>query len=108
MLVSGKIEVFKNKKGYSTGVLKSFDKDNKLVGKLFVACNIKDEKVTKKLTEGKTLTVDVKKGFLDVRHVELETETFEVPVISIVEGEVVAIYPEEKKATKKSAKKSSK
>lgn len=108
MLVSGKIEVFKNKKGYDTGVLKSFDKDNKLVGRLFVACIIIDEKITKKMTEGKTLTLDIKKGYLGVRHVELETESFEVPVISIIEADIVAVYPEEKKATKKSTKKTTK
>ena len=106
MIVLGKIEVFKNKKGYPTGVIKSFDKDNKVIGKLFVACNIKDEKLVSKLTDGKTLTIDVKKGFLDVRHIELETESYEIPVISVVEGEVVAVYPEEKKATKKSTKSS--
>ena len=106
MIVSGKIEVFKNKKGYPTGVLKSFDKDNKLLGRLFVACNLRDEKIAKKLTEGKTLTIDVKKGYLDVRHVELEAESYEIPVISVIEAELVAVYPEEKKATKKTTKSS--
>ena len=109
MLVSGKIEVFKNKKGYPTGTIKSFDKDGNLVSKYFVAVNIRDEKLTEKLTDGKTLTLDVETGYLDSRKVELEEQSFVVPIISIVKATVVSVYPEEKKTTtKKTTKKSSK
>ena len=69
MLLSGKIEVFKNKKGYLTGILKSFDKDNNLLGKMFVSVNIRDEKLAEKVVEGKTLTFDVETGYLDCVHV---------------------------------------
>lgn len=109
MLVQGKIEVFKNKKGYPTGIIKSFDKDGKnVLGKLFVAVNIRDEKINKQLVDGKTLTLQVETGCLDVRHVELEQESFEIPVISVVKGEVVSVFPEEKKTAKKTTKKSTK
>ena len=107
MIVKGKLEVFKNKKGYPTGVIKSFDADNKPLGRLFVAVNLKDDKVKEKLVDGKTLTLDVETGYLDVRHVELEAESFEIPVISIVKASIVSIYPEKKQA-KKTTKKSSK
>ena len=37
MKVTGTIEVFKNKNGYVTGILKSFDEDNKKVlGKAYI------------------------------------------------------------------------
>ena len=111
MLVKGQIEVFKNKKGYPTGIIKSFDKDGKTVlGKLFVAVSLRDEKMAEKLEDGKTYTISVEQGYLDVRHIELESESFEIPVISIVKGEVVKVFPEEKPVTKRktTAKKSSK
>ena len=108
MKVSGLIEIFKNKKGYPTGVLKSFDENNKVLGKLFVAVNLKDDKINEKLVNGKTLTVRVETGYLDVRHVELESESYDIPIISIVTGELVKVFPEEKKVTKKTTKKSTK
>ena len=109
MLVSGKIEVFKNKKGCPTGTIKSFDKDGNLVSKYFVAVNIRDEKLAEKLTDGKTLTLNVETGYLDSRKVELEEQSFVVPIISVVKAEIVAVLPEEKKApAKKTTKKSSK
>lgn len=108
MLIKGQIEVFKSKKGYPTGILKSFDKNGKeVVGKLFVNVQIRDEKMLEKLVDGKTLTISVETGYLDVRHVDLETESFDVPVISIVKGEIVKVFPEEK-PVKKTTKKSSK
>lgn len=104
MLVSGKIEVFKNKKGYPTGTIKSFDKDGNLVSKYFVAINLRDEKLNEKLTDGVTLTLDVETGYLDSRKVELEEQSFVVPIISIVKASVVSVYPEPKKTTKKTTK----
>lgn len=104
MLVKGKIEVFKNKRGYPVGVLKSFTKDGEILGKMLVSCEIKDEKLSKKLVDGKTLTIDVETGYLNVRHVELEEQSFEKFEISIVNGKVVSIFPEEEKKTKKTTK----
>ena len=104
MLVTGKIEVFKNRKGYPTGILKSFTKDGELNAKMFVSVEIRDEKLAQKLVEGKTLTIDVETGYLNVNHVELEEESFDKISISIVKGKVVAVFPEEKKATKKTTK----
>ena len=41
--------------------------------------------------------------------VELEEQSFVVPIISVVKAEIVAVFPEEKKApAKKTTKKSSK
>ena len=108
MLVSGKIEIYKNKRGYPTGIVSSFDKDGQLVSKLFVAVNIRDEKLLEKLTDGKTLTLNVETGYLDSRKVELEEQSYVIPVISIVKAEIVAVYPEEKKVAKKTTKKTTK
>ena len=106
MLLQGKIEVFKNKKGYPVAVLKSFSQDGELLGKMFVSCEIRDEKLAEKCVEGKTLTIQVEQGYLNTVHVELEEESFEKILISITKGSVVDVYPkEEKKTTKKSTKK---
>lgn len=101
MVLTGKIEVFKNKKGYPVGILKSFNKDGELTGKMFVSVRIADEKLASKVVDGKTLTIDVETGYLNVIHVELETESFEKFEISIVKGKVVAVFPEEEKKTTK-------
>lgn len=104
MLVTGKIEVFKNKKGYPTGILKSFTKDGELISKMFLSVDLRDEKLLEKLVDGKTLTINVKQGYLNINHVELEEESFDKLSISIVKGEIVAVFPEEKKVTKKTTK----
>lgn len=108
MFVTGKIEVFKNKKGYLTGVIKSFDKDGVLVAKEMVSVSIVDEKLAKKVVDGKTVTIDVTKGYLDLVHVELESESFNKFKVAIKEGKVVKVFPEDVKPTKKATKKSTK
>lgn len=108
MKLSGKIEVFKNKKGYATGIIKAFSQDKKVVAKEFVDVELKDEDVSKKLTEGKTLTLNVIEGYLNLKHVELETESFNRMVVSICTAEIISVFPEEKKTTKKATKKASK
>lgn len=105
MLLTGKIEVFKNKKGYLTGMLKSFTQDNKLIATEYVSVKIADSKLAEKVTEGKTVTFDVELGYLNIRHVELETESFNKFEISIAKAKVVSVFPEEKKTTKKSTTK---
>lgn len=104
MKLSGKIEVFKNKKGYATGIIKAFSEDKKVIAKEFVDVELKDEKVRDKLTEGKTLTLNVEEGYLNLKHVELDTESFNRIVVSVVKASVVAVFPEEKKTTKKASK----
>lgn len=96
MKLTGKIEVFKNKRGYLTGKINSFDKEGKLIATEYVEVKISDEKLADKVNNGKTVTIDVTKGFLNIVHVELETESFNKFVVAIVEGKVVSIYPEDK------------
>lgn len=104
MLLTGKIEVFKGKKGYLVGKITGFDQDKKPTGHCFIDVKIADEKLSSKIVDGKTLTLDVELGYLNVRHVELETESFDKLEYSIKKAKVVSVFPEEKKATKKSKK----
>lgn len=108
MLVTGKIEVFKNRKGYPLGILKSFTQEGELNAKMFISVELRDEKLNEKLVDGKTLTIDVKTGYLNVNHVELDEESFDKLSISIVKGEIVSVFPEEVKKTTKKTTKSSK
>lgn len=108
MLVTGKIEVFKNKNGYPVGILKSFTQDGVLTARMFVNVELRDEKLNEKLVEGKTLTINVTQGYLNVQHVELENESFNRISIGISKGELVSVFPEEKKPAKKTTKKSTK
>lgn len=101
MLVTGKIEVFKTKKGYFKGIIKSFSKYGELTGKMYVDVSVQDDKIEKKCVDGKTLTIEVETGYLNVVHVELETESFDKLSVNIAKGKVVAIFPEEEKKTTK-------
>lgn len=100
MKLTGKIEVFKSKKGYLLGIIKAFSQDNKMIAKEFVDVQVKDEKLAKKVVEGKTITFDVSEGYLNLRHVELETESFNRLVISISKAKVVDIFPKDKTSKK--------
>lgn len=109
MLVTGRIEVFKNSNGYPVGILKSFTQDGILTARMFVNVELRDEKLNEKLVEGKTLTINVTQGYLNVQHVELENESFNRVSIGISKGELVSVFPaEEKKPAKKTTKKSTK
>ena len=66
MQVTGKLEVFKNQNGYNTAVLKAFGDDNALKGKAFVSCKLPE---TVKIEDGQTLTLDVKKGYLNAVYI---------------------------------------
>lgn len=90
MKVLGKIEVFKNKRGYLTGKILSFDKDKKIVGTSYMDVKVADDLA--KPEEGTTITYDVKEGYLNSVHVEGERESFEKLVISIVKAEVVKTF----------------
>lgn len=98
VVFTGRLEVFKSKEGYPLSVLKGF-KDNKVIGKVFI-----DTKVDLKMTEGKTYTIQVNKGYLNVNHIETEEKSFDKLSLSIVDYELVSVFPEEKKTTKKSKK----
>lgn len=104
MLLSGKIEVFKGKKGYLVGKITGFDTDKKPTGHCYVDVKIADKKLADKVVEGKTLTLNVETAYLNVRHVELETESFDKLEIAIKSAKVVSVFPAEKKTTKKTAK----
>lgn len=92
MILSGKIEVFKNKRGYITGVIKSFNKDKKCDGKCFldvVCC----EGVELNIEDGVSLTLDVKTAYLNCRHVELkEGEAFDRLEVALKDFTIVSSF----------------
>ena len=90
MLIQGKIEVFKNKRGYVTGILKAFDEKN-LLGKVFIDINGLD------LKDERTYTIDVTEGYLNVHHVESLTKDFDKLVINIVKHKVISVFPDDNK-----------
>ena len=87
MKLTGKIEVFKNKRGYLTGLLKSFNEKNELTGKVFidvVGLDLKDER---------TYTIEITEGYLNVHHVESLTKDFDKLVIKVVKHKLIGVYP---------------
>ena len=100
MLVTGKLEVFKNQNGYNTAVLKAFGDNNELKGKTFVSCKLPE---SVKIEDGQTLTLDVKKGYLNAVYVGSDAP-FTKLEINISECEVVKVFPEQKKSKKTSKK----
>lgn len=97
--ITGTLEVFQNRNGYVTGVIKAWDEDQKTVtGKEFMDVKL-PASVT--LLEGQTLTLDVKTAFLNAVHVEGEN-SFTKLKINVVDCDVVKVFPEEKKAKKPS------
>lgn len=97
--ITGTLEVFKNNRGYTTGVLKSFNDANQLTGRAYIDVTL-PENVT--VEEGQTLTLNVKTGYLNAVHVESEN-AFTKLKINVVECEITSVYPEKK--VKKSSKK---
>ncbi|MBO7732131.1 MAG: hypothetical protein J6S67_06255 [Methanobrevibacter sp.] len=102
MLTTGRLEVFKNKNGYYTAVIKAWDSENNLKGKAFMNVELPEGTTCE---DGQTLTLDVKEGYLNAVYVGCDAP-FTKLVINIVKAEVVSIYPEPKKA--KNSKKNSK
>ena len=87
MLLKGKIDVFKNQRGYVTGILKCFE-DNELKGKVYIdvqGLDIKDDR---------TYTIDVIEGYLNVHHVESLTKDFDKLVIKIKKHSLLSVYPQ--------------
>lgn len=89
MKVLGKIEVFKNKRGYLTGKILSFT-DKKVVGTSYI--DVKLAEGIKAPEEGTTITYEVVEGYLNSIHVESERESFEKLVISIVKAVAIKTF----------------
>ena len=88
MKITGKLEVFKNQRGYITGILKAFDKDKNLTGKIFIdvkGLDIKDDR---------TYTINVIDGYLNVIHQESLTKDFDKLSISVLKHKLLSVYPE--------------
>ena len=88
MKLTGKIEVFKNPRGYVTGILKAFNQEKELIGKVFMDVDGLD------LKDDRTYTIDVIEGYLNVRHVESLTKDFDKLIISIRKHKLISVYPE--------------
>lgn len=102
MLVTGRLEVFKNRNGYYTAVVKAWDNDNKKVlGKAFMDVSLPGNITCE---EGQTLTLNVKEGWINAFYVE--KGDFTKLKLNINNAEVESVFPEPKKAKK--SKKTSK
>ena len=89
--LTGILEVFKNKKGYITGVIKAWD-SNKVLGKSYLSV-ILPESVT--VEEGQTLTLEVKEGYLNAVFVGTDTP-FTKLEINVVDCDIKSVFPEKK------------
>lgn len=91
--ITGKLEVFKNKNGYTTGVLKAWNDEEKVVeGKAYMDVTLPKEVV---IEDGQTFTLDVKTAYLNAVHVNGDNP-FTKLRINVVECEVINIFPEKK------------
>ena len=99
------LEVFKNRNGYHTGVIKAWDKENKNVkGKVFMDVILPSDV---QIEEGQTLTLELEDAYLNAYHVDCENE-FTKLKINVGKCKVISVFPEVKKKVKKSSKKVSK
>lgn len=101
--LTGTLEVFQNKKGYVTGVIKHWDEDEKqFTGKAYLDVQLPEGV---EVLEGQTLTLDVKTAYLNAVHVKGEN-AFTKLQINVVDCEVKSVFPEKKaqKPSKKVAK----
>ena len=87
MQITGKIEVFKNQRGYVSGILKAFE-DKEVKGKVFIDVQGLD------LKDDRTYTILITEGYLNVHHVESMTKDFDKLVISVKKHELISVYPE--------------
>lgn len=83
MKVTGKIELFKNERGYVTGVIKSFSEEKKVNGKCFLDVKGVD------VEEGETLTIDMTEAYLNCVHVDTKESGFDKLAISVKQYEIV-------------------
>ena len=102
MKLTGRLEVFKNKNGYVTGVIKAWDDDSKKVlGKAFMDVNLPKDVEIK---DGQSLTLDVEEAYLNAYFVDTENP-FTKLKINVVKCKVIDVFPKEaKKASKKVSK----
>lgn len=99
MKFEGILEVFKNKKGYITGVLKAWDNEAKEVkGKVYIDVNLPED-VT--VEDGQTLTLDVHEGYINPTYIEGEN-AFTKLKFNVVKCDIKSVFPEKK--IKKSSK----
>lgn len=99
--LTGTLEVFQNQRGYVTGVFKAWNEDNKQVtGKAYMDVTLPKDVTIK---EGQTLTLNVKKAYLNAVHVDGEN-AFTKLKINVVDCEVESVYPEQKEVKKTSKK----
>lgn len=91
--LTGTLEVFKNKNGYITGVIKAWDNSKKAVlGKSYLSVTLPDS-VT--VEEGQTLTLEVKEGYLNAVFVGTESP-FTKLEINVVDCDIKSVFPEKK------------
>lgn len=98
--VNGQIEVFQNKRGYITGVIKSWGENKDVLGKAYIDVNLPESVL---ILDGQTLTLDVKTAYLNAVHIEGKNE-FTKLVLNIVDADIVKIFPDEKEVKKTSKK----
>lgn len=89
MKITGKIEVFKNARGYTSGILKSFN-NGEMVGKLFIDVEGLD------LKDSRTYTIEIVEGYLNVHHIESLTKDFDKLVINVKKHKLLDVYPKKK------------
>lgn len=101
--LTGVLEVFKNKKGYITGVIKAWDDNKTLLGRTYMDVQLPED-VT--VEEGQTLTLDIKEAYLNAIYVEGEN-AFTKLKLNIVKCDIKSVFPEAKikKSSKQVAKK---
>ena len=96
MQVKGKLEIFKNRNGYFTAVIKAWGENKELQGKAFMDVALPEDLQVK---DGQTLTLDVKEGYLNAVYVKAEKaeNSFTKLKLNIVKCEVVDVFPKEAK-----------
>ena len=96
MKVTGKLEIFKNRNGYFTAVIKAWDEKNQVAGKAFMDVALPEGV---KVEDGQSLTLDVKEGYLNAVYVKAEN-SFTKLKLNVVKCDVVDVFPKPEKAKK--------
>lgn len=101
--LTGVLEVFKNKNGYITGVIKAWDDNKALLGKTYLSVSLPKD-VT--VEEGQTLTLDIKEAYLNAVYIGTDAP-FTKLEINVVKCDIKSVFPEAKikKSSKQVAKK---
>ena len=99
MKVTGKLEIFKNRNGYFTAVIKAWDEENNVTGKAFMDVALPEGI---KVEDGQSLTLDVKEGYLNAVYVKAQKaeNSFTKLKLNIVKCDVVDVFPKPEKAKK--------